>query len=103
MCLLNASTRASTAWWSEGEGEGDGDGRQWSTKSSIAQYRAAWGHYIHQNSLPDGACEPDSCDNTNAPAGSVVFDRGCLEGGVGCRFGGNHCCRLCGTEGYDPC
>ena len=98
----------SGAWWSqsetETEDEGEGEGRRrWSTKSGIAEYRAAWDHYIRRNSLPDGACEPDSCDNTNVPAGSVVFDRGCLEGGVGCKIGGNACCRLCGTEGYDPC
>ena len=86
----------SGAWWSDGE-------RQWTTKGGVVEYKAAWDNYVKKNSLADGACEPDSCDDTNVPAGSVVFDRGCLEGGVGCKIGGNVCCRLCGTEGYNPC
>ena len=85
----------SGAWWNEAT--------QWVTKGNESTYRVAWDSYIAANTIPDGACEPDSCDGAYNPSGDIVFDKNCMMGGVGCNIGGNMCCRLCGAPGYLPC
>ena len=69
----------SGAWWQRGT--------QWATKGDAATYTAAWNSYIAQNSIPDGACEPESCVGAYNPNGDIVFDKSCAMGGVGCPGG----------------